>query len=126
MSTPAPASGTKSDVVIELDCTITVTMTPMMIESTALEPSTPVTADSTRPNTTARITFTSSHSAAKISTALTMIRNTAWPRSPSENASAVLWIGAKLVLKAFRNGLSYLKPPAPSSDVARKVAVLRR
>ena len=126
LRTPAAANGTIIDVVIELDCTMTVTMTPITIANTALEPSALSTAVSMREITKERINFTISQSATKISAALIPTKKKACPHSALNIASAELWIGVKAKLNNALNGLSYVKPPIPTTTVDKNLAVLCR
>ena len=90
---------------IELDCTITVTTTPMSIDSIALEPRKSVIMTSTRPCAAARITLTRKYSAEKMRSPLTTSRNAACPSSAGNSHLPTASIGAKPSLSAVLIGL---------------------
>ena len=103
---PAAPSGTSNDVVIELDCTMTVTATPTSMESTALDPSTSVTSSSTRVRTSDRMTFTSRNSETKMRPPAKAISATPWACATGNSLAASCSTGSSVADKALANGLS--------------------
>ena len=125
-SSPAPASGTSSDVVMELDCTRTVTIAPTSMATTALELSARSTMPSTREVTADRMTFTSRNSAKKMKAPLTPTRKTACPPGAAKSASAAAATGANPASSAVPSGLSYSTPSTwPSAPASRLAALLK-
>ena len=105
-SRPAPPSGTSSDVVMELDCTVTVTITPTSRATTALARSTSLIIPSTREWTAARRTRTSRNRAKKMHAPLTTMRTSPCAPSARKRASAAAATGAMPASRARLSGLS--------------------
>ena len=125
VSIPAPASGTKSDVVIELDWTMTVTTTPTIMAKMTLRPKTLDTIASTCRTMAVRMTFTINSNAAKIRMPDTTMYTTAAKPDEGITASITALMGSLPALIAPLIGLSYSAPPKPPTKDTRAVAVFR-